>query len=105
MSGGLPDNEKIYDEEISPVLAQIGRRCRELGFSFVARVEWEPGDSGNTGFLAPNASIKQKLADWAARADGNVDALLLAVERHARKSGHSSVYLKALGVPENPDRS
>ena len=96
------DREKIYDEEVAPVLAALVKRCGELGFSMVARVEWMPGESGRTEFLALDASVGQKMTHWAAQADGNVDSLLLAVERHARKTGHSSLYLKVLGVPEKP---
>lgn len=35
--------EKQYDEIIAPMLAEVAAKCKELGMSLIARVEWEPG--------------------------------------------------------------
>ena len=40
--------EDDYDSEIAPALAELANRVKDLGGSFVARVEWEPGEAGIT---------------------------------------------------------
>lgn len=32
--------EAFYDAEIAPALLAVVERCKELGFAFVAHVEW-----------------------------------------------------------------
>lgn len=90
-------SEKIYDEEIAPELLKLANRCRELGMSFIAQVEFEHGETGRTDSECPGASCKQKIVHWAARAEGNVDRLFLAVDRHGKEHGHSSIYLQMAG--------
>lgn len=90
-------NEEIYDAEIAPKLLELCKRCQELGFSFAANVEWEVGETGRTESQQPTASAKQLLVHWAARCNGNVDALIMAIDRCAHKHGHSSMYLERLG--------
>lgn len=90
-------NEEIYDAEIAPKLLELCKRCQELGFSFAANVEWELGNTGRTEFQSKDASAKQLLVHWAARCNGNVDALFMAIDKSAFKNGHSSAYLERLG--------
>src|SRR5690554_1481194 len=40
--------EQEYDEIIAPMLLEVARKVSELGMSLIARVEWEPGESGIT---------------------------------------------------------
>lgn len=97
--------EQIYDEEIAPALRAISLRCEELGFPFVAQVEWKTGETGRTEFCPrtdgsgpqPRPSAKQLLTHYAARCHGNIDSMLMAVIRDAQKFGHSSAYLYILG--------
>lgn len=101
-------NEEIYDAEIAPALMKIAQRCQELGFPMAASVEWESGETGRTEFCpkmdgsAPRPSAKQLLVHYAARCNGNIDSMLMAVVRDAEKFGHSSMYLYRLGVKEKP---
>lgn len=97
-------NEEIYDLEIAPKLRDLCERCRELGMSFVASVEYDPEHAGRgrTEWQAPTKptlqiSAAQLLVHWAARCNGNVDSLILAIDRMAKEYGHSSVYLQLLG--------
>jgi hypothetical protein len=101
-------NEEIYDTEIAPQLLNISVRCRELKMPFVASVEYERGKSGRTEFC-PNLngderpSTKQLFVHYAARCNGNVDALIMAIIKDAEKYGHGSMYLHMLKVKTNPD--
>lgn len=90
-------SEAIYDSEIAPELLRLAKRCQEVGMSFIAQVEFEQGKTARTDIELPEATSKQKLVHWASRSNGNVDSLFLAVDRHARKVGHSSIYLKLAG--------
>ncbi len=91
------DHELIYDTEIAPQLMAIAKRCEKLGIPFIAAVEYAPGKMGKTEVRIPESGFQQTLVHWAARAMGNVDKLFIAVDRHAREHGHSSVYLQMLG--------
>jgi hypothetical protein len=101
--------EEIYDSEIAPALLKIATRCKELGFPFVAAVEWDSaveGQRGRTEFCPKDdekrPSAAQLLCHYAARSNGNIDSMLMAVMRGARQYGHSSIYLKMLDVPLRP---
>lgn len=66
--------EAEYDEIIAPMLAAVAERCKELGMSLIAQVEWQPGETGITQInIGPTAGIGQKMAWLAAHAHGNVD--------------------------------
>jgi len=99
----MTEKEEIYDKDIAPQLLKIARKCEKEGISFVAHVEWEPGDGGRTETLAKNASIGHRLISWAVACQGNIDTLLMRAIRYAEEHGHSSVYLHLLGVPEDKE--
>jgi hypothetical protein len=66
--------EQEYDEIIAPMLADVAKRCNEMGMSLIARVEWEPGESGITQ-IGPMNSAGQWLTQMAAHSHGNIDKL------------------------------
>ncbi len=92
-------NEEFYDAEIAPGLLDAAAKCQAKGIPFLALVEYETGKLSRTEFLPTTAGIGQRIATWAARANGNVDSLMIAVQRHAKEHGHSSAVLNILGVP------
>lgn len=92
------NKEQYYDEQIAPKLFALAKECEEHGLSFLALCEYGDGRS-STRTLQPGASFALHLADVATRANGNVDSMMMAVEKHARHWGHSSAYLSLLGIP------
>lgn len=103
--GGMDTNlEAVYDEKIAPRLLDLAKECERLGLSFLAVAEYRPGYLGRTVSLHPGSSFGIRLCIAAAEANGNVDALLRAIERYAVKHGHSSAYLAARGIPEGGRR-
>lgn len=96
----MSEREKFYDEVIAPALLEIGRKCEEAGLSFVAAVEYEQGEYGSTTTLRAGSGFGMRLVDLAVRANGNVDALMIALSRHAEEHGHSSLVLSMLGRME-----
>ena len=97
-------NEAFYDAEIAPKLLEIAKACEDRGMSFVALVEYASGETGETCTLAPRdvRSIKPEIAYWGVRCRGNIDAFMMAAEKHAREFGHSSLYLSIRGIPTTP---
>ncbi len=95
-------SEEYYDEEIAPALRDVASKCEAWGMSIVAMVEWEPGETGSTRALAAGRGFGMELVQAAVSAQGNVDALVFAIMRHAREHGHASIILKQLGVPLTP---
>lgn len=98
----MTTKEQYYDERIAPKIADLALECHDQGLSLVVACEWEPGEYGSTRLLQPNTGIGLLLTDAAARANGNVDSLLMAIIKHAKEHGHGSIYLSRLGVPTEP---
>lgn len=96
-------NEEFYDTEIAPKLMELCKACNERGMSFLASVEYGPGETGETTQLAEGHGIKALVAYWGIKCHGNVDSFMLAAARHAHKAGHSSLYLSQAGVPTSPN--
>lgn len=93
------EREAFYDAEIAPALRALAMRCHANGLSFLAVVEWAPGETGRTYSQSPPAGLGIRWADAAARANGNADSLIFALMKEAQENGHSSMCLKMLGVP------
>lgn len=95
--------EALYDEQIAPLLAQAARLAEANGMSMTCVVEYNPGETGETHTLAKGHGYKTSLAYAAIACHGNVDALFLAVSKHARQHGHSSLYLARMDIPTTPE--
>lgn len=92
-------SEKLYDEVLAPKLKEIADICEANGIPFVALCEYEPGQGGRTEFVPDTACTATKIAAFAARCDGNVDALMIAIQRLAARVGHTSIALTLLNKP------
>jgi hypothetical protein len=84
-------SEKDYDDIVAPMLADVARKCQELGMSLIARVEWAPGESGITQIGDLGASAGQWLTQYAAHSHGNVDKLCLSLIK--QKDVSQSIFL------------
>jgi hypothetical protein len=73
--------EQQYDDIVAPLLMEAAKKAEELGMSFVARVEWEPGEAGLTRVGDPKSSVAQAMTFYAAHARGNIDAMLMPIVR------------------------
>ncbi len=98
------EREAIYDAEIAPELARLAKRCEDVGMSFVAEVEWNPAEQagGTTAALTVGSSFATRLVELACRCRGNVDTLITAILRHARKHGHNSLYIAMIEAKMTP---
>lgn len=101
----MTDGEKYYDEHIAPKLLDMAKDARAHGMNFLAIVEWAPGEHGRTHYCVEGTQgVPFRMANWAARCNGNVDSFLMAVQRYAMKHGHGSIFLAQLGIPEKPSQ-
>ncbi len=91
--------EQNYDDIIAPMLADVARKCAELGMNMIARVEWQPGESGITR-IGDLSSIGQRLTTYAALAHGNIDAVCLALLRECDVSRSIFLASYTAGKPE-----
>ena len=91
--------EAYYDEHIAPKLLELGEVAIQRSFRF----RWFA--SGNRESTEARAISSRGAASpfawWMPprKASGNVDGFMMAIERHARKHGHGSMYLHMRGVP------
>lgn len=74
----VAEKEKLYDDEIAPVLLQLARLAQDNGLSFVAGVEWEPGEIGETTALEAEVSEGMRAAREALRL-GRMTGGLIAI--------------------------
>lgn len=101
----MGSKEDYYDNHIAPKLLEICKDCEANGLSFLAVCEFEPEKTGLTLTLQFDSGIGIRMTEEAARARGNIDAFIMAMARHARKNGHSSIYMSELGIPTKPKES
>lgn len=93
-------SEKIYDEEIAPMLMQVGKRCEDLGLSMVAVVEYEYDKRGTTRTIAEDAGLAMRIVSMAASAGQNVDSLMIGILRYCKANDiptDSSMFLARWG--------
>ena len=99
----ITPGERYYDDVIAPRLAELAREAQANGLSFLALVEWAPGENGRTHYTVEGTQgFSFRMANWAAKCQGNVDSFWMAVQRYARKHGHGSIFLHIQGIPEQP---
>lgn len=92
------DRERFYDDHIAPTLADLARQCEANGLSLLAFCEYGDG-YGQTRMFAPDASNAMRLINAAGQANGNFDALALAIYHWAKAEGmvDTSLVLGLLG--------
>lgn len=90
-------DEEFYDAEIGPRLLAVAQLCKERGFALVAYCQWSADDCGRTEQTPHGLWPATRIVQYAARAHGNVDALIMALQRDGEKHGHSSMALHLLG--------
>ncbi len=103
----MEDKEAIYDEQISPLMAQLIEVCQRNEVPMFASFQYS--DEGFcTSALSTGHCIfshYRALAQCAEIGGVNVDKYMNWVAKDARKNGHSSMYLKMSGVPLTPEET
>lgn len=78
------EDEAWYDAEIAPALAALAKRCHERGMSFIAAVEYQPGDRGATYYLMEDAGTAMHMLQLCAQTVPNVDSYIINLKRWAK---------------------
>lgn len=92
--------EDFYDTEIAPVLLELSKKCSEKGILLVAAVEFERG-VGKTYSGGKPESADMALVTAAAKAQGNLDLMVMSLARSSFAEGHNSVVLELFGKDRN----
>lgn len=95
-------SEAFYDREIAPELMRLAKLCEANGMSFLAQVEYAPGETSETKAVVAGAGIKTQIARMGIECHGNADTLIWALKRYAQKYGHQSAELHLMGIPPTP---
>lgn len=103
--------EDFYDKEIAPALAELGNKCQANGLSFLAVVEFNQSESGDSEYgktlaVAKGSSDSFLWFDAFVLANANFEKYTMAFVRHVNASGrpHTSIFLERLGINPDPDK-
>lgn len=83
----MTDNEAWYDAEIAPALAALATRCHERGMAFLATVEYQPGELGDTRYMTKDAGLAMQMLALCQATAPNVDRYVIALRRYCRDRG------------------
>ena len=97
-------NEKYYDEEIAPALAELAKKCAAKKMAFVAVVEYLPGECGETSMLSNDADLGMIMLKHCAKMGTNIDGYVFGLLRYCNKHNieyDSSIVMSHWGKPES----
>lgn len=80
-------NEEWYDAEIAPALSELAKKCHERDMSFVAAVEYDPGNRGGIYYLTDDAGLEMRMLHICAQTVPNVDSYVINLKRLAARDG------------------
>ena len=92
------NDEEFYDTEIAPKLLTVAALCKERGFALVAHCQWSADDSGRTEQTPHGLWPATRIVQYAVRANGNTDSLIISLQRDGKEHGHQSFALELLRV-------
>lgn len=103
-TGDSMDREKIYDDEISPIVQQLIAKCKEHKMPLFVECEFNPGDFCKTN-VAPKewnphcGFITLDIITQCFQADGvNIDKYFFWLIKQVKEAGgHGSLFLSQLG--------
>ncbi|MDH5447263.1 MAG: hypothetical protein OEY52_17075 [Gammaproteobacteria bacterium] len=103
----MDDLEKIYDEEISPLMDKIIAICDKHKMPMFAEFQFSADGFCRTGrgqdsYHHPVLDHYAALSQCKQGTGLNIDKYLLWLMRQARDTGHQSMVLRALDIPTEP---
>jgi hypothetical protein len=103
MGEAMKDNEKIYDDQISPLMTQIIEICKEHGIPMVCEFQYSDTNFCKSLNLTddthPMIRHMTAISECAQDKGVNIDKYMMWVMKGARKTGHTSIILQQLGIP------
>lgn len=100
-------SERIYDDEIAPVLLMVATKCKEHGMSLVATVEYEPATRGTTRVITDKSCLEMQMQYLLSMAAPNIDSFLINLIKYCNKNNidaSQSLFLqKYVNSPTNDE--
>jgi hypothetical protein len=92
------EKEKFYDEKIAPLQEKIIALCKHSNIALNATFEISEDLTVRTNIPATDRpeTARMRLMFYLMKANGNLDAFIIAAKRDGEQHGHSSVVLKIL---------
>ena len=99
----MKDLERVYSEEIQPLVERIALIAKQEGMPIFLTFEDSQNGFSTTCLNEENSKFEKiKLYRWINDV-WNLDELFRNIIDDARRQGHKSIYLKAMGVPTEPE--
>lgn len=95
------NQEQFYDETITPKLLEVRDLCKARSMEFMSVTTFRGGHGQIGDYQESNYAML--MVHYAIASKGNIDIFMMNIEKLARKSGHSSIYLTWRGIPETPE--
>ena len=92
--------EKVYDEQIYPLMNKIMDIVKEHDIPLHATFLLGNGDACTTHLEGTDTSWLMRAFYYLSQSRGNFDTFMIAIQRDADKYGHSSIFLKVLNFKE-----
>jgi len=96
--------EAFFDKEIAPKLLEVAKLCEAAGLAFASIVEFDLEEHNTAITVAPmpaGAGAAMRIAGYGMQCQGNVDELIMALQKDGQKHGHNSVVLATLTAHES----
>lgn len=104
----MKDKEAIYDEKISPLMKQILEVCEEHGMPMFATFQFSDYGFCTSAMEHDGHHVirfHRALAQCGEGERVNIDKFMFWVAKEAKGKSHSSIVLKQMGVPCEPEET
>lgn len=98
------DQKDVYDIDIHPLIERITLICKQQGIPMFCTFQ-----DGEKSFRTTCVNSEQSRWDkirlmYYLHQTWDIDEFLRKLVKDARENGHDSTFLKAMGIPEKPER-
>jgi len=93
----------LYDTEIHPLVERIALLCKEANLPLFLTIQEAPGNARTTCVNTRADSTNRLRNLYDLNQSWDIDEFLKKVIARAVREGHNSKYLRAMGIPSNPD--
>ena len=99
----MTDLEEVYDKDIHPLVERISLICKQNKVPMFMTFQ-DGAESFRNSCLNPdNSQFKTLFLHLWLSETWTFDEFMKKVIADARKNGHNSLYLRAMGIPEKPE--
>lgn len=96
------DEPSVYDEAIHPLVEQIALLCKQENLPLFLTIQESPGNARTTCVNAQPDSASRMRNLYDLNQSFDIDEFLKKVIARASREGHNSKYMRAMGIPSEP---